>query len=633
MSDVAQYYTPEMAVGLQIPGDARLAPGGRQVAFSVAPIGHPTPQRTSAIYIASTEGTATPRDVTGNAHNNTNPRWSNDGLTLAFLSDRVVPGEFQLYRVSAVGGEPERLTSLAGGVADPNWSAGDRSIYFTARRRALDRAPDESGGVRVWSQRWRPRALAAVPSSGGAAWLVGPAEGHVWSYAPSPDGDHIAAFVTPTEELASTWDSARLIVFRERGDETELARTAGAPGRIAWSPDGRYVTFVGVCLPQPEDQRVFVVEVGTRNVTKLDNLGMFPVWSAFSGDDLYVLSVEGQRRRLDRTDPHGSGWERCALDPEVDDGWPGSANCIDLRQHGIVFDCSSARRAPDLYFAPIGGPARRLTDLNPQLAGVTFASMEPLSWQARDGCSIEGWLVRPPFVPDGTHLPLVADIHGGPAWHWGNWFHGTWHYYAQVLAARGFAVLLPNPRGSTGWGVEFTDANRSDLGGGDFSDIMSGIDMLIERGIADPQRLGIGGWSYGGCLTAWAITQTDRFKAAAAGAAPTNWVSKLGTTDIRPFDEWSLGELLRDPDGVWRQSAIRYLNRVSTPTLILHGEEDSRVPVSQSVELYLGLLAAGVETELVTYPRQEHLLHERDHQLDLLRRVIAWFERFLVPPM
>ena len=248
------------------------------------------------------------------------------------------------------------------------------------------------------------------------------------------------------------------------------------------------------------------------------------------------------------------------------------------------------------------------------------------------GSRSKAGLSRPPFAPDGTRLPLIADIHGGPAWHWGNWFHGTWHYYAQVLAASGFAVLLPNPRGSTGRGVEFTDANRFDLGGGDFTDIMSGVDALIERGIADPERLGIGGWSYGGCLTAWAITQTDRFKAAAAGAAPTNWVSKLGTTDIRPFDEWSLGQLLLDSDGVWRQSAIRYLNQASTPTLILHGEEDSRVPLAQSIELYLGLQAAGVTTELVTYPRQEHLLHERDHQLDLLQRVIDWFDRYLKSP-
>jgi dipeptidyl aminopeptidase/acylaminoacyl peptidase len=226
-------------------------------------------------------------------------------------------------------------------------------------------------------------------------------------------------------------------------------------------------------------------------------------------------------------------------------------------------------------------------------------------------------------------LPLVAAIHGGPSWQWGNWFHGTWHDWGQILAAAGYAVFLPNPRGSTGRGGQFTGANRYDFGGGDFDDIMTGVDLLIERGVADPDRLGICGWSFGGFMTAWAVGHTDRFKAAVAGAAPTNWVSKIGTTDIRPFNEWNLGEVNTDPDRSWDRSPIRYIRNATTPTLMVHGQADVRVPVTQATEFYSALKAAGVPADMVSYPRQGHAFHERAFELDLLQRLVGWFERYL----
>jgi dipeptidyl aminopeptidase/acylaminoacyl peptidase len=272
----------------------------------------------------------------------------------------------------------------------------------------------------------------------------------------------------------------------------------------------------------------------------------------------------------------------------------------------------------------------RLTNLNPQLDTFALSEMEEVEWQGSDGMPLRGWLLLPPGLAGDAPLPLVVNVHGGPSWQWGNWFHGTWHDWAQALTARGFAVLLPNPRGSTGGGERFESANRSDLGGLDFEDVMLGIDLLIERGVADPERLGIGGWSYGGFLTAWAVTQTDRFKAAVAGAAVTNWPSKVGTTDIRPYNEANFpGPLHETPDALWERSPVRYLKAVNTPTLIVHGEADPRVPVGQGYEFYLGLKAVGVPTELVTYPRQAHAFHERAFQLDLLKRTCDWFEKYL----
>ncbi|HEU5423250.1 MAG TPA: S9 family peptidase, partial [Nitrolancea sp.] len=249
---------------------------------------------------------------------------------------------------------------------------------------------------------------------------------------------------------------------------------------------------------------------------------------------------------------------------------------------------------------------------------------------ARDGLVIQGWLLRPPGAAEGARLPLIANVHGGPTARWGPTFHGTWHDWAQSLAGAGYAVLLPNPRGSTGRGAAFTSANRSDLGGKDFEDVLAGVDYLIERGIADPERLGIGGWSYGGFLTAWAVGQTDRFKAAVAGAAVTNWPSKVGTTDIRTGNEKNFpGPLHEQPDAFWERSPVRYLGRISTPTLVLHGEADPRVPPGQGYELYQGLREMGVPTDFITYPRQKHAFHEKAFQQDLLQRVVGWFQRWI----
>jgi dipeptidyl aminopeptidase/acylaminoacyl peptidase len=286
----------------------------------------------------------------------------------------------------------------------------------------------------------------------------------------------------------------------------------------------------------------------------------------------------------------------------------------------------------EVWSGIVGETPQQVTNANSSLREVDFGTSESVRWQAPDGQTIEGVLIYPREYVRGQRYPLVVQVHGGPHWQWLDRFMVGWHDWAQWLATHGYAVLMPNPRGSVGRGLNYLWSNRRAWGTGDFPDIVSGVDALIERGLADPERLGIGGWSYGGFMTAWALGHSDRFKAAIVGAGVTNMVS-FQAADI---PSWLPGEELLaqpwdDPEIYARCSPISYAGNMTTPTLILHGEADKRVPVGQGRELYVALRARGVPTEMVVYPREEHPIIERHHQRDLLERVLDWYNRWLKP--
>jgi dipeptidyl aminopeptidase/acylaminoacyl peptidase len=279
--------------------------------------------------------------------------------------------------------------------------------------------------------------------------------------------------------------------------------------------------------------------------------------------------------------------------------------------------------------ANLDGVPRRLTDLNPWMRDFEFGETRELRWASTDGMAMQGLLILPVGYQAGQRVPLLTHIHGGPCSAWTHRLHATWHNWGQFMAQRGYAVFLPNPRGSSGRGTQFLCEIVGCYGEPDWEDINSGIDYLIEQGIADPEQLVVGGWSGGGFLTNWAITHSDRFKAAVSGAGIANWVSFQGTADVRSVFDRYLGPVDREVETHWRLSPIRTIADATTPTLILYGEADQRVPVSQGYELYEGLKSRGVETQLVAYPREPHGIGERKHQLDLLQRVIDWYDRHL----
>ncbi|GBD16619.1 Dipeptidyl-peptidase 5 [bacterium HR26] len=627
-------YTPELAVSLQIPGDVQVSPDGRRVVWVTAPIGHAQPIPASSLWQRQVDGAGEPRQLTAGDAEDRAPRWSPDGRLIAFLSDREQRAQadraHQLWVTPAEGGTAQRLTGFRRGVDLPAWSPDGRAVTVTVDRLVLAGAEDPPVDVRVASLLPRPRVIVRIPLDGGSPGVVGPAAGHVWDYAWSPSGRELAVVTSPSDLLDSTPDQTRVILLdASTRAERELLRLARLPASLAWSPDGRRLAVVGILPGNPDDQRVILLDLSRGDITTLDPGESTPLWAGWLGErTLLILSAAGLWTRFTRYDMETG--TSCTLEPVPPGGWvtPPASLSLDRRTLGLIRQ--SPLSPPEVWAGPWDEGLRCLTELNPQLAGVELAPMEPVEWQASDGLAIQGWLLTPPGSRQGQRLPLVVDIHGGPSAVWGATFHATWHDWGQVLAGAGFAVLLPNPRGSIGRGAAFTAANRNDLGGGDADDVLRGVDWCVAQGVADPDRLGVGGWSYGGFLTAWLIGHTDRFRAAVCGAAVTNWASKVGTTDIRPLNEDRFpGPLHEQPDAYWERSPIRYLGRIKTPTLIVHGEADQRVPPGQGLELYLGLREAGVPAELVLYPRQKHAFHERAHQLDLLRRIVAWYERWL----
>jgi len=316
---------------------------------------------------------------------------------------------------------------------------------------------------------------------------------------------------------------------------------------------------------------------------------------------------------------------------------PGNAWSLGVGMQGgtLAIARSSCDDFANVWAGPAGGALQKLTDLNPALEKIEWGTQMPQIWHAPDGLAIDGLLILPPDAnrEDGP-FPLMTLVHGGPYWRYADELQLSWGRWGQWLATAGYAVLLPNPRGGMGRGHDFADRVAGAVGMEDWADVEAGIDHLVAAGIADAERLGIGGWSQGGFMTAWAVGQTRRFKAGIMGAGVSDWGMMVATSDLPHFEAMLGGSTGWEGIGPHHHDAlspISFAATVTTPTLILHGALDERVPVSQARFFAQALRKHGVPGELVVYPREPHGIRERNHQLDLLRRVRAWVEQWLGP--
>ncbi|HUV37369.1 MAG TPA: S9 family peptidase [Patescibacteria group bacterium] len=595
----------------------------------------------SDIWVADFEGKRTPRRFAFGPSREHMPRWSPDGRWIAFLSDRASGKATQLYRIRFAGGEAGAVTAFKEDVQSFTWSPDGKKFAVVV----ADPLPEDVTGARergdderVIDREFRFGRLRIIDASAGTGDPVTPEDLHVMSAAWSPDAARIAMIVADRPTSNEMYYRSRLEVLDlARGERTVLSDHG--QGTPSWSPDGRSIAFL-YRDAHPEItidvQLVAVVDADGSNLRLLGktHCGTFadPHWHP-GGERLVVFEMSGVTGRLALL-----SIEDESVEPLVDMLVPYYGyRKFDVSRDGsrFVFLKGDAQSPPDICVMERGwfGKNERLTDLNGWLTERDLPSARTVGWKSRDGTVIEGVLLLPPGYQKGNRYPAVINIHGGPMWAWWLGWHGTWHEWGMILACRGYIVLLPNPRGSAGYGPGFARANFDDWGGGDYEDILAGADFLVDEGYAVADRIGVGGWSYGGYMSAWIVSHTRRFAAAVVGAGVTNLYSFHGTTDITPD---FLGQYLRAvpyrrPDAYRAHSPVTYVDRASTPTLILHGEGDARVPVGQAYEMYHALVQTGVPAELVVYPREQHGFNEIHHQIDLVDRVVAWFDRYLRP--
>ncbi|WP_257643984.1 S9 family peptidase [Luteimonas salinisoli] len=620
--------------------DPRFGPAGERLAWVVItpqPEGRPPRRR---IWRSTLEDGAAPRELPApDDASDHGPSWSPRGDALAFLSDRAhtataqagddAPPAAQVWRVDADGEAATRLTAAPGGVTGFAWSPDGRRLAYLATEpeTAAERRRRESGDdpvevhragryARLWLQELAggpPRALTAPGLQ-------------VHEVAWSPDGRRLALRVSDETGLNDYWYRSRIVLV-DAGDGRHLrtlhGRASAAPPQ--WSPDGRRLLY-GVLGRYGMTAQPVVHDLDSDRRVELAADWPGTLWGArWDGDAALVAQgLRGVRARFLRVDAASGEWDEIA-DVQA------SAPEFDLARDGrIAFVGMGDARPGDVWLLD-GATRRALSDHNPQVAGWARGRLRELSWRSsRDGREIHGVLVLPPaWRPGDGPLPTLVQIHGGPAWAWWSGWLGSWHEWAQLLAAHGYAVLLPNPRGSEGQGPEFARLARADWGGGDFQDVLDGLDLVIGEGIADPERVAIGGWSYGGYLSAWAVAHSDRFRTAIVGAGVTDIGAMALSTDTPDYLPGYFGDPLAERTVYDAHSPIRHAGRVRVPMLILHGEEDARVPLSQGEMLYGALRFNGTPVEMVRYPREPHWFREREYQRDVLERVLGWLDRRL----
>lgn len=639
-------WTPEEQMKVRIVGAVVPSPDGRRVAFTVneAVMTDEKSEYLTHVWVGAADGSGS-RQFTFGEKSCSDPQWSPDGQWLAFTSSRS--GKNNLWRIRTDGGEAEQVTDVKTGVGAYAFSPDGRWIAYTMSdppSDAEEKAKKRKDDPILVDEDFKMSHLWVIPFEGDAAGKREPRQltrgnfhvnggfaGGAFDW--SPDGKNIVFAHTPTPRVNDWPLSDVSVVDVATGTVTPLAATSRAESSPVWSPDGRWIAYSASDDPPTWGftSHVYVVPASGGAPRRLaathDEQGAPMAWSADSRA-VYVVETHGTVTRIAALPVDGGA-------PRLLDAGDRVLGGIRLNLSRTMFGFAAQQpdQAPEAFATPADRWAPvRVSRANADAPRHPLGRTEVIRWLAPDGKPIEGLLTYPVDYQAGRRVPLLVIVHGGPTGVFTqNFIAARGAYPIAAFAAEGYAVLRANVRGSSGYGRAFRYANYKDWGGGDYRDIMSGVDHLIERGIADPDRLGIMGWSYGGFMTSWVITQTHRFRAASVGAGVTNLMSFTGTTDIPGFIPDYFGAEFWEDLEVYRQhSAMFHVGNARTPTLIQHGERDLRVPFSQGQELYNALKRRGVEVRMVVYPRQPHGLTEPRLLLDAGRRNLDWFARHVL---
>jgi dipeptidyl aminopeptidase/acylaminoacyl peptidase len=617
-------------------GGPKISPDGTRVTYTASETGTEKDKewRTVTQVWAVPLAGGKPRQYTRGEKSAAAPEWSPDGKLLAFLSDREKDGERQVWMMMADGGEAWAVTAHKGGVNGFRFSPDGKQLLLSAtdqltkeeedRRKVKDDTVVIDTDIRMthlWA--WDIDKKEEKRITSGNFTVSDPQ----WS----PDGTRITYTTRPTPKADDGSLSDLWILTTANGEKRKLVDN-GSNDTARWSPDGRWIAYTG----SPDNSggvsqtSLYLVPaaggVPKQLNTKFDlNIGT-PVWSRDGRTIYFSTNV------LEAIEVYTCDVASGAVKQISQRG--GSTGIAEVSPDGktVVGTSSGARQPAEVYKANADFTGFTLvTDCNSWLKDYALAGTEVVKWKSTDGTEIEGLLTKPVAYGSGKKIPLLLNPHGGPTGASLNNWNGT----PQVLAANGFAVLQPNFRGSTGRGLAFAQANKNTWGKGDYEDCMTGVDALISSGLADADRLGAFGWSYGGYMTFWILTQTDRFKAVSPGAGLSNIYSMYSQTDIHRYLQWFYTDKApwQATDLYWDRSPMKYVNNVKTPTMIMHGQVDTRVPIAQAEEFYQALKELKVPVEFVVYPRENHGFTEPRHQMDRVRRYVRFFAKYLNAPL
>jgi dipeptidyl aminopeptidase/acylaminoacyl peptidase len=618
---------------------AAISPDGSKVAWIEILTGKDgAPTGNSSIYVKNLKTNGPPLHLTagaaGSLHAEGNVAWSPDSRQLAFLSDAAKKDQLQLYVVTATGGTPRKLTQVKGFLDFPGWSPDGKTIAVLFTQNAtrasgpLQAETPETGEIKdaFFEQR-----LALVDLTAGSFRQISPADTYIYEYDWSPDGTHLAV----TAALGNgdnNWYIAELDVL---DPATGLMKSIYKPSfqiaHPAWSPDGQRIAFIEGLMSDesiPAGDIYIVPSTGGKSVNATPDQKASASWLTWTRDAkiLFAEYIEADSA-IGLLDPANSSVQTLWRGSEsLSDGLacPNLTVSADGLSSAVVRTSFSA--PPEIWAGP-NGQWKQITKRNEGLQP-GWGEAKSVHWK-NGGYEIQGWLLSPRDFDPAKKYPMVVDVHGGPSWaHQSAWPELS--NFGMALPAAGYFLFLPNPRGSYGQGEAFTRANVKDFGEGDFKDVLAGVDAALKVAPIDPDRLGLTGWSYGGYMTMWGVTQTNRFKAAMAGAGIADWLSYYGENKI---DQWMIPffgkSVYEDPEVYAKASPITHIKKVKTPTLVLVGDSDGECPTPQSYEFWHALKTLGVETTLVVYEHEGHMFSKPADERDRIARTVAWFDAHL----
>ena len=652
--------TPEDYFAFEFISDPHISPDGNLVAYVVTTVDQKQNRRQSSIWMAAIDGSRAPWRFTTSPQNSNAPRWSPDGQSLAFASSRpgtdgsATESRPQVWLLSMTGGEARRVTNLKNGANSFQWSPDGTRLACVSRTGPSDNRADskDRSDVRHYSHiSYKFNDTGWFDDKRSHIWIVdvktGTAKqltsGDDWNDTDpqwSPDGTRISFVSNRTgKEYEENRNSDVWVIGSEGGQITKISDHEEADNSPRWSPDGKTIAFVGR-VREEEHPKIWIAPSsgGSSSALAAKNLDLIPSdldW-AEDGKALYFQTGVKGETHLFRVDLASKELKAVTSGARA-------VRAVDIndKTRKMVYTANDFKHLDDLYVSDLSGTnERKLTRLNEALwRQLELQDVERISYKGADGWDIDGFFVKPVGFQEGRKYPMILSVHGGPAGMYGvDWFHEF-----QVYAARGWAVFFTNPRGSTGYGEKFERGIVGEWGGKDYQDVMNGVDAILKKySWIDRDRLGVTGGSYGGYMTNWIVSHTNMFKAAVTLRSVVNFISDDGTRDgayghKRDFG----GDIFEKFDLYWDRSPLKWAKNVKTPTLILHSDNDQRVPLEQGEQWFRALKHFGVTTEFVIFPRENHNLTrtgEPKHLVESLNWQVYWFDRFLngnsgaVPP-